>query len=233
MLVPIPALNDNYIWLYGRANLPIIVIDIPEFTPLLDYVQQHQLKVEALLLTHHHDDHTAGVSLFKQHFPNVKVFGPAETQAKGATEIVNMGILQTEHYHIQVLQTAGHTEQHVSYLVDGHLFCGDSLFSAGCGRVFTGNYQDMFDGLQRLKSLPDDTIVCPAHEYTLANLAFAKYVLPENVAIQQHEQWVQKQRVAHQPSLPTTMGREKQINPFLIAQDIETFVAWRKAKDVF
>ncbi|XWY20247.1 hydroxyacylglutathione hydrolase [Bisgaard Taxon 45] len=233
MLVPIPALNDNYIWLYGRENLPIIVIDIPEIPQLLHYIQQHQLKVEALLLTHHHDDHTAGVAQFKQHFPMVPVLGPPETQAKGATEIVNAGIVHTEHYAIHVLQTVGHTEQHVSYLVDGHLFCGDSLFSAGCGRVFTGNYQDMFDGLQRLKSLPDDTIVCPAHEYTLANLAFANKLLPDNVAIQQHTQYVQKQRSTNQPSLPTTIGLEKQINPFLIAQDIETFVAWRKAKDLF
>ncbi|MGC6406498.1 hydroxyacylglutathione hydrolase [Bisgaard Taxon 45] len=233
MLVPIPALNDNYIWLYGRENLPIIVIDIPEITKLRDYIQQHQLKVEALLLTHHHDDHTAGVALFKQYFPNVAVFGPPETQVKGATEIVNAGELQTQHYKIQVIQTAGHTEQHVSYLVDGHLFCGDSLFSAGCGRVFTRDYQAMFAGLQRLKALPDDTIVCPAHEYTLANLAFAKSLFPENKLIQQHEQDVQRQRAANQPSLPTTMGLEKQINPFLIAQDLDTFVAWRKAKDQF
>lgn len=233
MLVSIPALNDNYIWLYGRENLPVIVIDIPETTQLINYIHQHQLQVEAVLLTHHHDDHTAGVNEFKRAFPHIKVFGTEETSKKGATEIIQAGRLQTEHYDIQVIETAGHTEQHISYVVDGHLFCGDSLFSAGCGRVFTGDYEKMFTGLQRLSQLPDDTIVCPAHEYTLSNLAFAETVLVNNEMLITHKEKVQQLRADNQPSLPTTLALEKQINPFLRAKTLEEFIALRLAKDNF
>lgn len=233
MLVPIPALNDNYIWLYGRENLPIIVIDIPETTVLLAYLAQYSLKVEALLLTHHHADHTAGVADFKQAFPTVSVFGPEETRSKGATHIIQAGRLQTEHYDIEVIETGGHTEQHVSYLVDGHLFCGDSLFSGGCGRVFTGNYAQMYQGLQRLKQLPAETQVCPAHEYTLSNLAFAQSVLPDNQVLKAHHAKVAKLRQDGKPSLPTTLGLEQQINPFLQAPSLEAFIQLRLAKDRF
>lgn len=233
MLVSIPALNDNYIWLYGRENLPVIVVDIPETTQLINYIHQHQLQVETVLLTHHHDDHTAGVNEFKHAFPHIKVFGPAETSKKGATEIIQAGNFKTEHYDIQVIETAGHTEQHISYVVDGHLFCGDSLFSAGCGRVFTGDYEKMFTGLQRLSQLPDDTIVCPAHEYTLSNLAFAETVLVNNEMLMAHKEKVQQLRADNQPSLPTTLALEKQINPFLQAKNLEEFIALRRAKDNF
>ncbi|MGY4677275.1 hydroxyacylglutathione hydrolase [Pasteurella sp. P03HT] len=233
MLVPIPALNDNYIWLYGRAHLPVIVIDIPETSHLLSFLTTHHLSVEALLLTHYHTDHTAGVDIFKQYYPTARIFGPEETRSKGATDIIQPGVFQTDHYQIEVIDTSGHTEQHVSYLIDGHLFCGDSLFSAGCGRVFTGDYQRMFDGLQRLSCLPDDTIVCPAHEYTLSNLAFAETVLQNHPVLQAHQAQVKQLRAQGLPSLPTSLGLEKQINPFLMAPDLASFVTLRQAKDVF
>ncbi|WP_424410131.1 hydroxyacylglutathione hydrolase [Pasteurella sp. PK-2025] len=233
MLVPIPALNDNYIWLYGRENLPIIVIDLPETSGLLAYLKQHQLKVEALLLTHYHDDHTAGVAHFKQVFPDVKIFGPEETRARGATDIIQAGKFHTENYEIEVLDTAGHTEQHVSYVIEGHLFCGDSLFSAGCGRVFTGDYAKMYEGIQRLKQLPQETLVCPAHEYTLSNLAFAQSVLGENPFLKAYYQHVVELRAANRPSLPTTLALEQQINPFLQATSLEQFIQLRQAKDRF
>lgn len=239
MLVPIPALDDNYIWLYGRENLPVIVIDIAEMSPLKQFLYEHSLNVAALLLTHHHNDHTQGVTEFKQMFPNIPVFGPEETQAKGATHIIKAGKIclpveqSREYYEIDVIETAGHTEQHLSYVIDGHLFCGDSLFSAGCGRVFTGNYQQMFDGLQRIRQLPDNTLVCSGHEYTLGNLAFAQQVLPNNVLLQQHLYKVKALRAQNQSSLPTTLGLEKQINPFLQVEDLKQFIQIRQAKDIF
>ena len=119
MLVPIPALNDNYIWLYRRENFPVIVIDIPEITRLIPYLESHKLDVEAVLLTHNHDDHVQGVETFKQYYPNVPVFGPTECADKGATNIVDSGVINTAHYHIEVLPSGGHTAGHVSYLVDG------------------------------------------------------------------------------------------------------------------
>lgn len=239
MLVSIPALNDNYIWLYGRENLSIIVVDIPDIAPLRQYLQQHHISVAALFLTHHHNDHTQGVMAFRQDFPNTPVFGPEETRAKGASHIINAGKFSIPvgdngaNYHIEVIETGGHTEQHLSYLIDGHLFCGDSLFSAGCGRVFTGNYQQMFEGLQRINQLPDSTLICAGHEYTLSNLAFAQQVLPNNLVLEQHLACVQALRRNNQPSLPTKLSLEKQINPFLQAQTVEQFIQLRQAKDIF
>lgn len=128
MLVSLPALNDNYIWVYRRENFPVIIVDISEVTALLPFLQENQLDVEAVLLTHKHDDHVAGVAEFKKYYLNVPIYGPAETLDKGATEIIDQGIIFTKHYQIKVIPTGGHTEQHVSYLVDDHLFCGDVLF---------------------------------------------------------------------------------------------------------
>ncbi|PJG83969.1 hydroxyacylglutathione hydrolase [Caviibacterium pharyngocola] len=233
MLIPIPVLNDNYIWLYGRENLSVIVIDPAETVQLFAYFQQQNLQPEAVLLTHYHDDHTAGVAAFKQRYPNVPIFGSAETQSKGATHIVAEGEIRTTNYRIQALPTGGHTAQHLSFVVDGHLFCGDCLFSAGCGRVFTGDYHQAFESLQRLKALPDDTLVCPAHEYTLGNLRFAEAVMPENARIKAYMNEVENRRAQNRPSVPTLLSFEKQINPFLQAADENEFIRLRQAKDNF
>lgn len=233
MLIPIPALTDNYIWLYAREHFPAIVIDLPETSNLFDFLTQRQLVVEAVLLTHNHDDHVAGVAEFQRIYPDVPILGPRECAYKGATRIVDEGEIVTSNYHIRVIPSGGHTANHVSYVVDGHLFCGDTLFSAGCGRVFTGDYAQMYDSLQRLKSLPDDTLVCCGHEYTLANLAFAEQVLTEKSAVENQLKIVRALRAEEQPSLPTTLALEKQINPFLQAKTLEEFIRLRKAKDHF
>lgn len=233
MLVALPALNDNYIWLYQRENFPLIIVDLPETDKLFSWLDTHQVAIEAVLLTHEHDDHTQGVAAFKQRYPDVPIYGPQECAKKGATQIVNEGEMTTPHYHIQVIPTGGHTAQHVSFLIDGHLFCGDALFSAGCGRVFTGNYAQMFEGVQRLNRLPDNTIVCPAHEYTLSNLAFAETVMEDKSAVKNHRTFVENLRAEGKPSLPTTLKLEKVINPFLQAKTLEEFTALRQAKDIF
>lgn len=233
MLTPIPALNDNYIWVYGRENYSVIVIDLPEIKNLLPFLYQHQLSVAAVLLTHKHDDHVGGVADFKQVFPNVPVYGSRECAEKGATQIVDEGVIVVGDYQIQVIPTGGHTEQHVSYMVDGHLFCGDTLFSAGCGRVFTGDYAQMFQSLQRINALPDNTLVCPAHEYTLSNLAFAKTVVQDKSAVEKQRVLVENLRAEHRPSLPTTLALERQINPFLQTKTVEAFKTLRIAKDNF
>ncbi|OOF56923.1 hydroxyacylglutathione hydrolase [Rodentibacter myodis] len=233
MLVALPALNDNYIWLYQRENLPLIIVDLPETDKLFAWLDTHNLPIEAVLLTHEHSDHTQGVAAFKMRYPNVPIYGSQECAGKGATHIVNEGEIITPHYHIQVIPTGGHTAQHVSFLLDQHLFCGDALFSAGCGRVFTGNYAQMFEGLQRLKALPDETVVCPAHEYTLSNLAFAETVISDKSAVKNHRIWVKHQLAEGKPSLPTSLKLERSLNPFLQAKSPEEFTALRKAKDVF
>lgn len=235
MLVALPVLNDNYIWLYGRENLPVIVIDPAESRPVIDYLQQHQLALEAILLTHNHDDHVAGVKALRQQYPQVEVFGPSET-AEYASKIINEGKFHTAHYQIEVIPSGGHTANHVSFLLDGHLFCGDTIFSAGCGRVFTGDYAQMFASLQRLNQLPAETILCPAHEYTLSNLAFAYHVAQDQQhksAVQNQKILVEKWRAEGKPSLPTTLKREREINPFLQAKDLAEFIQLRQGKDNF
>lgn len=236
MLVALPALNDNYIWLYGRENLPVIVIDPAESAPVIDYIDQHNLTIEAILLTHMHDDHVGGVAQLKQQYPQVNIYGPTETASKGATIILDQGSIDTTNYHIEVIPTGGHTENHISFVVDGHLFCGDTIFSAGCGRVFTGDYQQMFQSLQRLNQLPADTIVCPAHEYTLSNLKFAAHVAKttaQKSAVQNYQEIVTQLRTQHKPSLPTTLNFERQINPFLQCQNLAEFIQLRQQKDHF
>ena len=233
MLILIPALNDNYIWLYARENLPLLIVDLPETDKLFHLLEEQHFSVEALLLTHNHADHTNGVTAFKQRFPQVPIYGPAECAEHGLTQVVNEGDLITEHYRIQVLPSGGHTAQHVSYSVDGHLFCGDALFSAGCGRVFTGDYAQMFATMQRFAALPDDTIVCPGHEYTLSNLAFVQNVWANKSAVENHRVLVAQLRAENKPSLPTTIGLEKHINPFLTATTLAQFTQLRQAKDTF
>ena len=232
MLIPLPALNDNYIWLYGKQKQPILVVDPSESESLLRYLAQHQLTPQAVLLTHGHHDHIGGLAAFRAQYPDVPVYGSQEV-AELATTVINHGEFQVGDYHIKVIPTAGHTEKHVSFVVDNHLFCGDSLFSAGCGRVFTGDYVAMFEGLQRLKALPDETLVCAAHEYTLSNLRFALTVVKDKSVVERQIRAVEKLRAEHLPSLPTTLGLERQINPFLQAETLDEFIALRKAKDCF
>lgn len=233
MLIPIPARSDNYIWLYAKAHSPAIVIDLPETRNLFAFLTQNSLAIDAVLLTHNHDDHVAGVKDFRQAYPDVPIFGPTECTDSGATEIIDEGEIVTANYRIQVLPSGGHTANHVSYFTDGHLFCGDTLFSAGCGRVFTGDYAQMYASLQRLSALPDDTLVCCGHEYTLSNLAFAEAVLTQKSAVENQLKIVQTLRGQNKPSLPTTLGLERQINPFLQAQSLEEFIRLRKMKDSF
>ncbi|MDG6894405.1 hydroxyacylglutathione hydrolase [Volucribacter amazonae] len=235
MLVALPVLNDNYIWLYGRENLPVIVIDPAESRPVIDYLQQHHLALEAILLTHNHDDHVAGVKDLRQQYPQVEVYGPSET-AEYVSTVINEGIFHTVHYQIEVIPSGGHTANHVSFLLDGHLFCGDTLFSAGCGRVFTGDYAQMFASLQRLNQLPVETVVCPAHEYTLSNLKFAYHVAQDQMhksAVQNQKILVEKWRAEGKPSLPTSLKLEREINPFLQAKNLTEFIQLRQAKDNF
>lgn len=241
MLTALTALNDNYIWVYSDDSKKLLVIDPAEAAPVLTFLQQHsEYQLTAILLTHNHYDHIDGVAELRQHYPQVPVYGPREIESanKGLlTEIVEVGQLNISHYQIDIFATGGHTAGHLSYLINGHLFCGDTLFSAGCGRVFTQDYAQMFNSLQSLKQLPTSTIVCPAHEYTLSNLAFARTVnLQDEVfqtVVKQHQQWATQKRQSGEATLPVTLAIELQINPFLKAKDLAEFIQLRQAKDHF
>lgn len=232
MLVAIPALSDNYIWCYSRDNLHALLVDPAEAEAAETFLAKSQLKLEAILVTHNHADHTGGVAQLRKKYPHVPVYAPAEVGTPLATHIVDSGIHHTPYYSLYVFATGGHTAGHISFVVDNHLFCGDTLFSLGCGRVFTRDYAQMFASLEKIKQLPDDTVVCPAHEYTLSNLRFAQSVTT-SPALAEYAKKVEKLRQQQLPTVPTTLGLEKQLNPFLQCSDVTSFIALREAKDNF
>jgi hydroxyacylglutathione hydrolase len=219
----IKAFNDNYIWLIN-TNEGNLVIDPGESQPVMDYMQQHQLRLTDILITHHHYDHVGGIVDLRKNIDG-KVFGPNNPQIEGLDAQVTEGMtVQACGLEFQVLEIPGHTLDHIAYfLADGsqpRLFCGDTLFSVGCGRVFEGTPQQMFAALEKLNALPANTLVYCAHEYTLANLKFAQAVEPNNSYITEHIEVCQRQRDADLPTLPSTMELERKINPFLRCSEI-------------
>lgn len=212
----IPAFNDNYIWLIENSDRRCAVVDPGDATPVLTYLKEHELSLEAILITHHHNDHIGGVAELVRQFPSVNVVGPANEPVPTLTHAVDAGD-QIELFDeiFFVLGLEGHTSGHIGYVGDGKLFCGDVLFSAGCGRVFEGTMEQMHNSLSKLAALPEETEVYCAHEYTTSNLAFALAVEPDNSQLQQYRDEVNRLRAQNKPTLPTTIRREKWINPFL------------------
>ena len=219
----IKAFNDNYIWLIN-TNEGNLVIDPGESQPVMDYMQQHQLRLTDILITHHHYDHVGGIVDLRKNIDG-KVFGPNNPQIEGLDAQVTEGMtVQSCGLEFQALEIPGHTLDHIAYfLANGsqpRLFCGDTLFSVGCGRVFEGTPQQMFASLEKLNALPANTLMYCAHEYTLANLKFAQAVEPNNSYITEHIEVCQRQRDADLPTLPSTMELERKINPFLRCSEI-------------
>lgn len=231
-IVAIPAFKDNYIWTIVQKGHAIIV-DPGEAAPILNYLSENQLTLDAILLTHKHHDHIGGLHEILAKYPNVVIYGPTEV-ADVANHIVQDGdTFDLWNDKVVVAKTAGHTEEHISYLWKDALFCGDALFSGGCGRVFTGDYDTSFAGLQFFNTLPDDVHVFAGHEYTMTNLRFAKSVQPDNTAIDTALETVANLLAAGKPSLPTTIGYEKTINLFLQAKNVAAFKALRDLRDNF
>ncbi|KJY82330.1 hydroxyacylglutathione hydrolase [Vibrio galatheae] len=212
----IPAFNDNYIWLIENSDHRCAVVDPGDPAPVLAYLKQHDLSLEAILITHHHNDHIGGVAELVRQHPNIDVVGPANEPIPTLTHSVDAGD-QIELFGevFLVLGLEGHTLGHIGYVGDGKLFCGDVLFSAGCGRVMEGTMEQMHSALNKLASLPLETQVYCAHEYTASNVAFALAVEPDNDKLQQYRDEVNRLRAQNKPTLPTTIQREKWINPFL------------------
>ncbi|MDF7675692.1 hydroxyacylglutathione hydrolase [Neisseriaceae bacterium ESL0693] len=212
-ITAVPAFRDNYIWLLQVAD-QVVAVDPGEASPLLAFLNRQGLNLNAIWLTHAHADHIGGVAALKQHFPACQVYGAANWS--GVNQTVTEGSqISLAPVQVSVWQIAGHTSDHLAYLVKDqqqqlHVFCGDTLFSAGCGRVFTGTLAQLYHSIQRLNQLPANTLFYPAHEYTAANLRFAHTVEPDNAAINQA--LAEKQ---HLPTLPVTLAHERKINPFL------------------
>lgn len=212
----IPAFNDNYIWLIQNDDQRCAVVDPGDAKPVLEYLCLHSLKLEAILITHHHHDHIGGVPDLVHHFPDLDVVGPKQEPIPTLTHPVEAGDqIELFDERFLVLGLEGHTLGHVGYIGDGKLFCGDTLFSAGCGRVFEGTMEQMHTSLNKIAALSADTEVYCAHEYTASNIAFAMAVEPENEQLRQYRDEVIRLRAQEKPTLPSTIQREKWINPFL------------------
>lgn len=220
-LIPVPAFRDNYIWLIHDAAGHCLVVDPGDGAAALQALNQHRLSPQAILITHHHSDHVGGIATLLQHW-SVPVYGPAAEAIPHCSHPVRDGDvldLPRPAVRLQVMAVPGHTLGHVAYYGDiapaPVLFCGDTLFSAGCGRLFEGTPAQMLASLERLARLPGPTRVCCAHEYTSSNLAFALAMLPEDPAVLARHRQVTGLREVGQPSLPSTIDEEKRSNLFL------------------
>ncbi len=268
----VPAFEDNYIWLIrgesadapsmargprldpiGVSTNYVAIVDPGDAIPVMQALARQNLAAVAILCTHHHGDHVGGVEELRAHY-DIPVYGPARERIAGITHRLNGGDrvrLDALRLEFEVLDVPGHTAGHIAYVGHGLLFCGDTLFSAGCGRLFEGTAEQMHHSLSRLAALPPDTRVYCAHEYTAANLRFALTVEPDNSRARDYQRQVGERRARKEPTLPSTMALERDVNPFLRVQEpavrravaawaghepasgTETFALLRRWKDGF
>ncbi|MFT3850069.1 MAG: hydroxyacylglutathione hydrolase [Propionivibrio sp.] len=215
-VIRISAFKDNYIWLL-RKGRSAIVVDPGDALPVLEVLAREALVLRAILVTHHHADHQGGVATLSSNYP-VEVFGPAAESITGLTQPLAGGEtirLESIDAGFQVLAVPGHTLGHLAYYGQGCLFCGDTLFGAGCGRLFEGTPAQMSDSLARLTALSDETAVYCAHEYTETNLRFALTVEQGNANLRRRADAVSVARAQGEATVPSTIGLEKATNPFL------------------
>ena len=251
-VTPIPAFNDNYIWALHDTR-DAVLVDPGDAAPCMAFLEARGLNLAAILVTHHHGDHVGGLATLAERY-HPRIYGPALENIAGTTDAVSGGnniTIANPGLTFEVIATPGHTLGHVAYYGSGRLFCGDTLFACGCGRLFEGTPAMMAESLGKLSQLPDDTQVFCAHEYTLSNIRFAKTVDGENTLLMAREKHNKALRAGGQPTLPSTLALEKATNPFLRCQEpalvraaeaklkraprdaVEVFTALRQAKDAF
>jgi hydroxyacylglutathione hydrolase len=218
-ITPIRAFSDNYVWLLRAPDCDeAAVVDPGDEEPVLDALGREGLTLSAILLTHHHYDHVGGVKDLLHAWPAARVFGPRDPRVPGVTDVVGEGDevrLPGLDARFQVMDVPGHTSSHLAYLGEGVLFCGDTLFAAGCGRVFDGTFAQLAASLERIAALPPDTLCYCAHEYTLANLGFAAWVEPDNARLARRAEREQRLQQQDRPTVPFTLAEELATNPFL------------------
>lgn len=258
----IPAFNDNYIWcLSNSEDRKALIVDPGQAEPVIEFLAENGLQLDTILVTHHHPDHVGGVGKLAGTVSDCRIIGPANSPFKGATSEVHPGDeVVWQQLTFSVLGVPGHTLDHIAYYTDVRvndrpvLFCGDTLFVCGCGRLFEGSPEQMKRSLESLRGLPDDAAVYCAHEYTLANLKFARHWLPDDEPLREFEARCQKRRDDGMPTVPSILGEEKRLNPFLrwddeavvaaahqyaqkaglaVESDNDVFAATRHGKDTF
>ena len=253
-LIPIPAFADNYLWLLHDGQ-HALVVDPGDAAPVQRVLQQNNLRLGTILVTHHHSDHTGGDDTLRYE-TGAQVFGPGtENIPKPFTPLHEGDNVNAMGFDFRVIDVPGHTSGHIAYYtpdMNGRplLFCGDTLFSGGCGRLFEGTPAQMLASLDKLAALPGNTVTCCTHEYTLSNLRFAVSVDPANQALRDYQTHCEKLREQHQPTLPTSIAQEVLINPFLRTRqpalissarhfdaaardDVSVFAAIRQLKNQF
>jgi hydroxyacylglutathione hydrolase len=225
-IVPVGAFKDNYVWTLRRGR-HAAVVDPGDARPVLEYLAREKLELSAVLATHHHADHVGGIAELARG-RDIPVYGPRGEPIATLTHPVSGGdtvTLPALEATFSVLDIPGHTRAHIAYYGAGALFCGDTLFACGCGRLFEGTAEQMYASLEKLRALPDDTRVYCGHEYTLANIGFARRVEPSNESLREREEETRRLREAGKPTLPSTLGAEKATNPFLRCTEPEVVAA--------
>jgi len=228
-LYPVPAFQDNYIWVLADGK-NALVVDPGDAAPVIEYLDQHKLNVAAILITHHHLDHIGGLNTLVQTYGHIPIYGPKLNDIPFMThplvggERLTIAPFNTE---IQVLAVPGHTLGHIAFYLPAteqeppYLFCGDTLFASGCGRLFEGTPLQMWASLSKLMQLPQNTLVCCAHEYTLSNIEFSLAVLPQDQKLIEYQARTEERRKQGRPSVPTTLADELKYNLFLKVNEPE------------
>ena len=226
----IPAFNDNYIWLLKNAEGRCALVDPGDHAPVTACLREHKLELDTILVTHHHADHVGGIPALLEHWP-ARVVAPHDGRIVSPDLRVTQGdTVKVLGCEFTVIEVPGHTRSHIAYFGQGMLFCGDTLFSLGCGRLFEGTPEQMQQSLDKLAELPPETLVFCAHEYTQSNARFALEVEPGNDALQSMSARIDALRMKGQMTLPSTLGRELAANPFLRTRE-PTVVAAARKKD--
>ena len=227
---PIKSFTDNYIWMI-KKNKDVVVVDPGDAIPVLNFLKEKNLNLKSILITHKHADHIGGIEDLLSHYPNIKIYGPKNNFNFIYTIVNNDELLKINELNIEfrVIATPGHTLDHVVFADQDHLFCGDTLFGCGCGKLFEGSYSQMHSSLKALSKLPTSIKVYCAHEYTKKNIEFALTQDKDNQYLTDRK----RNLIGKDITLPSTLGEELKTNPFLRSKDVKQFKELRQRKDNF